>query len=147
MRIRDEEVVSGMGLLEHAHVATRLPTQDLDRARAFYSQKLGLEPVEEREGGLRYECASGVFVLFASGGSTTAKGTCSASANPCAERLVQLTGARRASHTTLPSVPTSTIEPAADLGNSATPPHDPRPLSMCTSPSRFEVEPARNSTS
>ena len=43
----------------------------LDRARAFYSQKLGLEPVEEREGGLRYECASGVFVLFASGGAAS----------------------------------------------------------------------------
>ena len=31
-----------MGLLERANVATRLPAQDLDRARAFYSQKLGL---------------------------------------------------------------------------------------------------------
>jgi catechol 2,3-dioxygenase-like lactoylglutathione lyase family enzyme len=58
-----------MGLLEQAHVATRLPAQDLERARAFYAEKLGLEPVEEREGGLRYECASGVFVLFASGGA------------------------------------------------------------------------------
>ena len=48
-----------MGLLERANVATRLPAQDLDRARAFYSQKLGLEPIEEREGGLRYQCASG----------------------------------------------------------------------------------------
>jgi catechol 2,3-dioxygenase-like lactoylglutathione lyase family enzyme len=58
-----------MGLLERANVATRLPAQDLERARAFYSEKLGIEPVEEREGGLRYECAGGVFALFASGGS------------------------------------------------------------------------------
>jgi catechol 2,3-dioxygenase-like lactoylglutathione lyase family enzyme len=55
-------------MLENAKVATRLPAQDLDRARAFYSEKLGLDPVEERPGGLRYECAEGEFVLFQSTG-------------------------------------------------------------------------------
>ena len=38
--------------LEHSDVATRLPAQDLKRAKRFYSEKLGLEPVEERPGGL-----------------------------------------------------------------------------------------------
>ncbi|HEY3095338.1 MAG TPA: VOC family protein [Acidimicrobiia bacterium] len=57
------------GLLRNADVATRLPTQDLERGRAFYAEKLGLEPVEERPGGLRYRCRSGHFVLFASGGA------------------------------------------------------------------------------
>jgi len=57
-------------VLENSRVATRLPTQDLDRARRFYSEKLGLEPVEERPGGLRYRCASGEFVLFDSAGSS-----------------------------------------------------------------------------
>ncbi|WP_369722341.1 VOC family protein [Bradyrhizobium sp. LLZ17] len=33
-------------MLANAKVATRLPAKDLDRARAFYSEKLGLEPVE-----------------------------------------------------------------------------------------------------
>jgi catechol 2,3-dioxygenase-like lactoylglutathione lyase family enzyme len=42
----------------------------LDRARRWYADKLGLLPVEEREGGLRYECAAGVFCLFASSGSS-----------------------------------------------------------------------------
>jgi catechol 2,3-dioxygenase-like lactoylglutathione lyase family enzyme len=56
-------------MLQNSRVATRLPAQDLDRARAFYAEKLGLEPVEEREGGLRYRCASGEFSLFASGGA------------------------------------------------------------------------------
>ena len=56
-------------MLQNAKVATRLPAQDLGRARAFYSEKLGLDPVEERPGGLRYECASGEFVLFLSGGA------------------------------------------------------------------------------
>jgi catechol 2,3-dioxygenase-like lactoylglutathione lyase family enzyme len=49
---------------------SRLPTQDLARARRWYSEKLGLEPVEEREGGLRYEGASGVFCLYASAGAS-----------------------------------------------------------------------------
>jgi catechol 2,3-dioxygenase-like lactoylglutathione lyase family enzyme len=57
-----------MALLENAEVSTRLPAQDLERARAFYAAKLGLEPVEEREGGLRYRCGSGSFVLFQSAG-------------------------------------------------------------------------------
>jgi catechol 2,3-dioxygenase-like lactoylglutathione lyase family enzyme len=56
-------------MLEHSDVATRLPAQDLERARAFYAEKLGLEPVEERPGGLLYRCGSGFFALFASAGA------------------------------------------------------------------------------
>jgi catechol 2,3-dioxygenase-like lactoylglutathione lyase family enzyme len=56
-------------MLQNARVATRLPAQDLERARAFYSEKLGLEPIEERPGGLLYQCAGGVFALFKSAGS------------------------------------------------------------------------------
>ena len=41
-------------MLATAKVATRLPAQDLDRARAFYAETLGLEPSEERPGGLLY---------------------------------------------------------------------------------------------
>jgi catechol 2,3-dioxygenase-like lactoylglutathione lyase family enzyme len=52
---------------------TKLPAQDLDRARAFYRDNLGLAPVEEREGGLRYLCAAGEFHPFLSTG--TAPGT------------------------------------------------------------------------
>jgi catechol 2,3-dioxygenase-like lactoylglutathione lyase family enzyme len=37
-------------MLAESDVATRLPAQDLSRARKFYSEKLGLEPVEERPG-------------------------------------------------------------------------------------------------
>src|SRR3954463_15754175 len=55
-------------MLESGHTAARLPVQDMERARAFYSEKLGLEPVEERPGGLLYRCASGEFALFQSAG-------------------------------------------------------------------------------
>ena len=54
-------------MLHDGRVATRLPAQDLDRARRFYAEKLGLEPSEER--GLLYRCASGEFGLFASEGA------------------------------------------------------------------------------
>jgi catechol 2,3-dioxygenase-like lactoylglutathione lyase family enzyme len=57
-----------MTLLENAEVSTRLPAQDLGRARAFFAQKLGLEPVEEREGGLRYRCGNCYFSVFQSAG-------------------------------------------------------------------------------
>lgn len=56
-------------MLSDARIEARIPTQDLERARRWYSEKLGLEPVEEREGGLRYEGAAGVFCLFASAGA------------------------------------------------------------------------------
>jgi catechol 2,3-dioxygenase-like lactoylglutathione lyase family enzyme len=60
-------------MLKNGRVVARLPAQDLGRARAFYADKLGLYPVEEREGGLRYEGAAGEFALFESAG--TASGT------------------------------------------------------------------------
>jgi catechol 2,3-dioxygenase-like lactoylglutathione lyase family enzyme len=57
-------------------VATRLPAQDLARARAFYAEKLGMEPSEERPGGLLYRCAGGTkFVLFASTGQSAGEFT------------------------------------------------------------------------
>ena len=58
-------------MLESGRVAGRLPAHDLDRARAFYAEKLGLEPIEEREGGLRYVCAAGEFALFESVGTAS----------------------------------------------------------------------------
>jgi catechol 2,3-dioxygenase-like lactoylglutathione lyase family enzyme len=58
-------------MLANGKVATRLPAQDLERARSFYSRMLGLDPVEERPGGLRYQCGSGQFVLFRSSGAAS----------------------------------------------------------------------------
>jgi catechol 2,3-dioxygenase-like lactoylglutathione lyase family enzyme len=62
-------------MLENATVATRLPALDLARARAFYADKLGLTPVEERPGGLKYQCRSGVFALFQSAGRASGEHT------------------------------------------------------------------------
>ncbi|MFI1166766.1 VOC family protein [Streptomyces sp. NPDC020801] len=57
-------------LLGRGRVATRLPARDLDRARRFYAEKLGLEPVDERPGGLLYRCGGTDFVVFRSTGSS-----------------------------------------------------------------------------
>jgi catechol 2,3-dioxygenase-like lactoylglutathione lyase family enzyme len=61
--------------LSSAHVVTKLPAQDLERARRFYRERLGLEPVEERNGGLRYLCGATEFHLFASGGTASGAST------------------------------------------------------------------------
>jgi catechol 2,3-dioxygenase-like lactoylglutathione lyase family enzyme len=57
-------------MLDNARVATRLPCQDLDRARRWYAEKLGLEPAEERPGGLLYRFSKGEFALYASAGTS-----------------------------------------------------------------------------
>jgi catechol 2,3-dioxygenase-like lactoylglutathione lyase family enzyme len=63
-------------VLSNAKVMARLPAQDLERAQAFYAEKLGLEPVEERDGGLRYvDSHGGEFALFESGGAPSANHT------------------------------------------------------------------------
>ena len=57
-------------MLQQGRVAVRLPAQDLERARRFYAEKLGMEPTEERPGGLRYVCAEGKFTVYQSAGAS-----------------------------------------------------------------------------
>ena len=63
------------GPLASGRAITKLPAQDLDRARSFYRDRLGLTPAEEREGGLRYLCAAGEFHVFLSTGSASGEST------------------------------------------------------------------------
>jgi catechol 2,3-dioxygenase-like lactoylglutathione lyase family enzyme len=49
--------------------------QDLQRARSFYAEKLGLQPSEERPGGLLYRCREGEFALFESAGAASGNHT------------------------------------------------------------------------
>jgi catechol 2,3-dioxygenase-like lactoylglutathione lyase family enzyme len=58
-------------VLEDGKVATRIPVRDLQRSRKFYAEKLGLEPSEERPGGLLYRCGEGEFALFESTGAAS----------------------------------------------------------------------------
>src|SRR5690349_11061282 len=58
-------------MLDRGDVAARLPVRDLVEARAWYAEKLGLEPSEQRPGGLLYRCRSGEFALFESTGASS----------------------------------------------------------------------------
>jgi catechol 2,3-dioxygenase-like lactoylglutathione lyase family enzyme len=64
-----------MRMLKDGKVAARFSVQDLQRARAFYAEKLGLEPSEERPGGLLYRCGEGEFALFESAGAASGEHT------------------------------------------------------------------------
>ena len=57
-----------MSLLDKGRVGARLPVQDLARARAFYSAKLGLEPSRVGGEALTYSGPAGEFELFVSNG-------------------------------------------------------------------------------
>ena len=49
-------------MLNHSAVEANIPAADLDRARTFYSDMLGLTPVAEYGGeALRYQTAAGTF--------------------------------------------------------------------------------------
>jgi catechol 2,3-dioxygenase-like lactoylglutathione lyase family enzyme len=63
-------MAKGDEMLKDARVATRLPCQDLERARRFYAEKLGLEPADERPGGLLFRMGNGDFALFQSAGAS-----------------------------------------------------------------------------
>ena len=69
----ERKVVEAM--LEQVTVATRLPVQDISRARAFCAEKLGLEPVDEQPGALLYRCGGSEFALFTSAGTASGKHT------------------------------------------------------------------------
>ena len=56
--------------LKDAKIATRLPAQDLQRARVWYAEKLDLHPSEERDGGLLYRIGHTEFALFESAGKS-----------------------------------------------------------------------------
>jgi catechol 2,3-dioxygenase-like lactoylglutathione lyase family enzyme len=58
-------------MLDRARTATRLPARDLDRARRWYAEKLGLEAAEERPGGLLYRLGDDcTFALYQSSGAS-----------------------------------------------------------------------------
>jgi predicted enzyme related to lactoylglutathione lyase len=55
-------------MLSEFPVHPTLPAKDLVRAKAFYEQKLGFQPVEDVAGGTMYEAGGIRFLVFPSGG-------------------------------------------------------------------------------
>ena len=63
-------------MLDPLSIYTVLPVEDLDRARAFYRDKLGFEPTMEKPGMLAYSGPGGyMFQLYVSGTVGTAQNT------------------------------------------------------------------------
>jgi predicted enzyme related to lactoylglutathione lyase len=59
-------------MLSDARYETSLPCSDLERAKSFYSDKLGLTPASEQSAGAFYEGRDGTrFILFPSSGSAS----------------------------------------------------------------------------
>ncbi|WP_284976054.1 VOC family protein [Arthrobacter sp. efr-133-TYG-104] len=64
-------------MLKDLQVGAVLPAQDLGRARAYYSEKLGLEPENpDAEDNLMYKCGDGTgFFIYQTSNAGTAKNT------------------------------------------------------------------------
>jgi catechol 2,3-dioxygenase-like lactoylglutathione lyase family enzyme len=56
-------------------VHTTLPVADLDRAKKFYREKLGLSPSTEEPGGVFYEVGPTRFLVFPAGGRASGEHT------------------------------------------------------------------------
>lgn len=52
-------------MLANYNCATFIPASDLARARRFYAEKLGFQPIEEIEGLLLYQSGGAQFAVYA----------------------------------------------------------------------------------
>jgi catechol 2,3-dioxygenase-like lactoylglutathione lyase family enzyme len=61
-------------VLKNASIVPYIPVSNVARARAFYEEKVGLEPGEEYAGGVIYQCGKGSWVfMYQSAGAGTSK--------------------------------------------------------------------------
>jgi len=61
-------------MLKSSPIVPYIPVADLERARKFYEEKIGLTPKEIYAGGVIYECGGGTWVfMYPSGGAGTSK--------------------------------------------------------------------------
>ena len=58
-------------MLADCPIHAALPATDLERARRFYAEKLGLTPEKEYPDGLFYRCAGTRFLLYPSNGTSS----------------------------------------------------------------------------
>jgi catechol 2,3-dioxygenase-like lactoylglutathione lyase family enzyme len=58
-------------LLSDAPAYATLPASDIERAKRFYREQLGLKPAQETEVGLFFDCGGQRFAVFDSGGAAS----------------------------------------------------------------------------
>jgi catechol 2,3-dioxygenase-like lactoylglutathione lyase family enzyme len=77
-------------VLTELRVHTTIPASDMARARAWYAEKLGFEPIQDQPGGMMYEAGEGTrFVVYPSPNAGQAPQTCMGFATPDIEREVR----------------------------------------------------------
>lgn len=64
-----------MNIWETAVAEATLPARDLERAKSFYAQRLGLDPISEDDTGVHFVVGGTRFRLFRSGGSASGSHT------------------------------------------------------------------------
>jgi catechol 2,3-dioxygenase-like lactoylglutathione lyase family enzyme len=62
-------------MLERCDFVATLPAADIERAKAWYRDKLGLEPLEEHEGAVMYRAGPSTFQLYPTQLAGTAQNT------------------------------------------------------------------------
>jgi catechol 2,3-dioxygenase-like lactoylglutathione lyase family enzyme len=68
--VSDERTLgSKPAVLAVTNIYGKLPAQDVDRARTFYSEKLGLSPYLEVHSHLYFEVGGATFIVFPSSGA------------------------------------------------------------------------------
>jgi len=66
-------------MLANSSVCAALPASDIDRAKKFYQESLGLKISKEDPGGIEFECGSGTsLMVYPSGFAGTNKATAAA---------------------------------------------------------------------
>jgi catechol 2,3-dioxygenase-like lactoylglutathione lyase family enzyme len=82
-------------VLTELRVHSTIPASDLARARAWYAEKLGFQPMRELPSGLMYEAGGGTrFVVYPSPNAGQAPQTCMGFATDDIEREVRELKAR-----------------------------------------------------
>jgi catechol 2,3-dioxygenase-like lactoylglutathione lyase family enzyme len=84
-----------MNPLRESQVTCMLPVKDLARARAFYEEALGLEPIGAKpDGKFVYRCAGTELALFPKPGGTKAEHTAVSFRVPDIARAIKELGVR-----------------------------------------------------
>ncbi len=65
-------------MLDQFDIAATLPASDIDRAKRWYQEKLGLTPEREEPEGVEYRCGSTKFSIYPSQFAGTAQNTAAA---------------------------------------------------------------------
>ena len=106
-------------MLKQVRAAAMLPAQDLERAKAFYRDKVGLTPTQERDpmGGLLFELSDGTgFAVFQSSGKPSGTHTQMALEVPDLEGAVKDLRARGLKFEEYDSPELKTVNGVAEIG-------------------------------